>query len=248
MGSGKRRPNIRDISRQPPTDEERRAVRETMISADAPIVTAILGAALLEHELEQLLRPRFKRNDGPTWGKLTGDNGPLGTFSQKISIAYALGIADESLKDGLETVKNIRNQFAHAKKLIQFNHELIAKEIRGLVLPEKKKSSRYKDVEAIKNEPNPRNAFVLLCLHLYIALLEKGTARAKRQAKRMAQRSGYAHSKWSDILSAWKKASEARPAKPSGLYGADPNLQEGQSILGAFLESNRSAPDSEEAT
>jgi hypothetical protein len=63
MGGGKRPADLRSISRESPTPEEVAALREAMSSLSAPpLVVAILGAALLEHDIEQLLRPHFVHN------------------------------------------------------------------------------------------------------------------------------------------------------------------------------------------
>jgi len=39
--------------------------------------------------------------------------GPLATFAQRISIAYALGAIDKGTMDELRALKEIRNHFAH---------------------------------------------------------------------------------------------------------------------------------------
>ena len=67
---GKPKLKLRDLSRKWPTDEETAALVEHFASNSTPIVTAILGAALLEYELERMLRPRFRRQDEDTWKQM----------------------------------------------------------------------------------------------------------------------------------------------------------------------------------
>jgi hypothetical protein len=61
---------------------------------------------------------------------LVGDNGPLHSFYSKIVTGYALGIYDDGIRDNLHIVRNIRNAFAHSKKLIQFDHPAVVTELR----------------------------------------------------------------------------------------------------------------------
>ena len=126
---GKPKPKLRDLSRHPPTEEEKQALVDAVVSEN-PIATAILGAVFVEHELEMTLRGRLSKNDDDTWLALTGDEGPLGTFSKKITAAYALGVCDDITRSNLNIVRAIRNAFAHAKKLIDFDNELIASELK----------------------------------------------------------------------------------------------------------------------
>jgi hypothetical protein len=120
---GKIKPKLRDLSNLVLTREEEEALATAAVHAN-PTVTAIMGAVMVEHELEGLLRSRLSKKDDDTWSDLTLDNGPFGTFHKKINAAYALGIYDDTTKQNLNIVRNIRNAFAHSKKLIDFDHPL----------------------------------------------------------------------------------------------------------------------------
>jgi hypothetical protein len=68
---------------------------------------ALMAAAFLENELEKLLRKTLigtnKQKDD-----LFMFNGPLGTFSAKIKIAYASGLLSENNFHDLELIRKIR--------------------------------------------------------------------------------------------------------------------------------------------
>jgi hypothetical protein len=81
MGTIIMAPKLRDLSRLPPEYDELVALSDTFLKPQHPIPTAILGAVMVEHELDQLLRSKIKRNDGETWGMLTGDHGPVKLIS-----------------------------------------------------------------------------------------------------------------------------------------------------------------------
>jgi DNA-binding MltR family transcriptional regulator len=125
-----RKPKLRDLSRLPPEYDDLVALRGAFLKPQHPITTAILGAVMVEHELEQLLRSKLKHKDDKTWATLTSDNGPLNSFSSKIAIGYALGIYDQALLSDLHIVRNIRNAFAHPKKLIQFDDRAVVEELK----------------------------------------------------------------------------------------------------------------------
>jgi hypothetical protein len=81
------------------------------------------------------LRQRFPRIEEGLLQTMIGENGPFNTFDQKIITAFAFRIFDDATKDNLKIIKNIRNVFAHAKKLIDFDHELISAEFRKVKIP-----------------------------------------------------------------------------------------------------------------
>ena len=187
---GNPKPKLRDLSRKWPTGEESDALVEHLASSDAPIVIAILGAALVEHELEQMLRPRFRRQDDATWKELTSDNGPLGTFYMKITAGYAFGIYDDTIKDGLNTVRAIRNVFAHTKKLLNFSDELIVNELKKVTLPKQKRSVLYKHLSVYVRDATdgPQQAFTDLCLILATELVRKMTRITDSKARRLEKK------------------------------------------------------------
>lgn len=92
---GKTKLKLRDLSRHRPTLEETRQIVDALVDSP-PIVTAVLGATLIEQELDDLLRARFSRRDDETWKDLTDEKGPLSTFNSKIVAGYAFGIYDQT--------------------------------------------------------------------------------------------------------------------------------------------------------
>jgi hypothetical protein len=59
---------LHGLTRRPPTQEEARAASRAFFATDSsPIVAAILGQAIIETELEELLRDEFRHKDDGTW-------------------------------------------------------------------------------------------------------------------------------------------------------------------------------------
>src|SRR3546814_11533400 len=75
--------------------------------------------------LDELLTSHFSRRDEVTWSLLTGDGGPLGSFSNKILAAYAFGIITDLNKSNIATVRHIRNASAHTMAPLPFSHAAI---------------------------------------------------------------------------------------------------------------------------
>jgi DNA-binding MltR family transcriptional regulator len=125
-----RNPKLRDLSRLPPEYDDIIALNDAFLREQQPITTAILGAVMVEHELERLIRSKLKHQDNETWKMLIADNGPLRSFYTKIAMGYALGIYDKNMRGDLNIVRSIRNAFAHSKKLIQFDDLAVIGELR----------------------------------------------------------------------------------------------------------------------
>jgi DNA-binding MltR family transcriptional regulator len=165
---GKKKPKLRDYSDLVLSDEEKIALSAAASSIEQhPIVTAILGYVLVEHELDILLRRKFKRNDIVTWEELTDEKGPLRSFYAKITIGLALGIYPEKIAHDLHVVRVIRNAFAHSKKLLKFDDVLIVPELLSArSLPRRfKRELQKKSTDIIA-----KISFIIICFGLYISL------------------------------------------------------------------------------
>ena len=191
---GKKKPNLHDLSRLRLTDEERdKLVEQFLKHPSSPIVTAILGQALLENELDQLLRAHFARRDDDTWAKLTDERGPLATFYSKIVAAHAFGICNSVIRDCINTVRQIRNAFAHSKKPLDFSNELIIRELQTVSLPVGKRTKLYKDLSEVRefaasSHSNAQRNFIILCMIILNQLLDKQSVRMKAKKHRLTKR------------------------------------------------------------
>jgi|HubBroStandDraft_5_1064220.scaffolds.fasta_scaffold53754_1 DNA-binding MltR family transcriptional regulator len=188
---GVKKPKLRDYSHMVLTPDERTTISAIANSPDQnPIVTAILGYVLVEHELDLLLRPRFKRRDDETWQALQDERGPLRSFYAKIAVGHAFGIYDDKLRNDLDVIRTVRNAFAHSKKLLHFDDPLIVPELLSARLLAAKFK---KSLQSHLTKPLASACFVIICLRVQTALLRKqfraSQARAYRQAQKRQARS-----------------------------------------------------------
>ena len=79
----------------------------------------LAAAAFLDSVLAEMLIVRF--TNGRVGEKLVrGFNSPLGTFSSRITAAFALGLLAESEHKQLDRIRRIRNDFAHTFANVRF--------------------------------------------------------------------------------------------------------------------------------
>ena len=80
----------------------------------------LMAASYLEYQLEIVIK-KLLVNNLTTYEKLFDFNGPLGTFSSKIEMAYSLGLIGPKVRQDLNFLRKIRNSFAHEHKLLSFS-------------------------------------------------------------------------------------------------------------------------------
>jgi hypothetical protein len=193
---GKPKPSLRDLSITTLSGDELIKWVKSLRATDPPIVVAITLAAILEHELDALLRPRISRNNDDTWRLLTSENGPLRSFFTKILMGYALKIYDNEIKAYLDIIRNVRNAFAHARGVIDFDNELIVKELSKIKPPAKGKTWLRLGISRAISAPSGKASYIILGSTLLVYFQLKGAARThahvsylRRKERRLANSS-----------------------------------------------------------
>lgn len=90
---------------------------------------AILGGTFLEMCLEHILYAFLPEEKEAK--KLMEYNQPLGNFSNKISMVYCLGLIENVVREDLNLVRKIRNEFAH-NLYASFENEKVKSWCNGL--------------------------------------------------------------------------------------------------------------------
>ena len=180
------KPKLRSLITQSPSNEEITAVRAAFDNG-TPLEMAILAQAIIEHELETLLRAKFKKKDDSTWTRLTNHGAPLGTFSNKLIAGFAFGLYDEITLRNMNTVREIRNVFAHSKRLITFSEPAIVRALKEVSLPEKAATSKYKRLSWLAKDAqvDPKWAFQILCYIIFLDLSRAKTRLYRAQTRSM---------------------------------------------------------------
>lgn len=113
---------LKGLSRKVPKDDaEYLALIETLEGIESDRGCVLIAGSMLEAALEVALRSRIVVLAPKVIDSIFGYEAPLGTFSAKISVAYAFGLIDSDINDDLTRIRLIRNAFAHAKVAIDFS-------------------------------------------------------------------------------------------------------------------------------
>ncbi len=101
------------------------------LSAESDRGCVLFAAAYLEEALKDLLCCSLVKNKHIE-NDLFDGTAPLATFSAKIKFAYYLGKISAVSRRDLDTIRAIRNNFAHSPKVISFTEQSIADRCKNL--------------------------------------------------------------------------------------------------------------------
>lgn len=86
----------------------------------------LIFSTFLEERIEDLFKSHLLHLDSKkTEDAVFGSNGPLGTFGNRITLAYQLGWLSKETKLRLDAFRKIRNEFAHNAFRISFSDKKI---------------------------------------------------------------------------------------------------------------------------
>jgi len=97
-------------------------------------VVALLGQSIIDRRLETAIKGRW-RNTGNIFESLFEPSGPLGSFSARIRIGFAISLYGKEAYNDLRRINRIRNAFAHKLHAKHFNTQSIRDHANALVLP-----------------------------------------------------------------------------------------------------------------
>jgi hypothetical protein len=130
---GKKPRTIDDLSRAwPASKDEYERISHELETAHHR-AAAIMASVSVENALEYALTFRFGSlanvSDVSMFEGLFRYPKPLSSFAAKIEIGYATGVYGLLTRDDLNTIRKIRNAFAHATIIIDFDTPEIANEV-----------------------------------------------------------------------------------------------------------------------
>ena len=96
----------------------------------------IASAAILDNQLERVLKKAMRPLSKKMHKRLFESFGPLSDLASKILMAYALRIISVEIYDELEKIRQIRNEFAHSSEILNFDSKQIAPKFLALKKPQ----------------------------------------------------------------------------------------------------------------
>lgn len=92
----------------------------------------VLNVAAFAEDTLELLLLAYLREESQAIKLVSGFNAPLGTFSARVKAAFALGLLLQDGYETLETLRKIRNKFAHNWKGVSLDRDDIKSQINRL--------------------------------------------------------------------------------------------------------------------
>lgn len=134
----------------------------------------------LETALKRILRP------GKETDALFDFEAPLGSFSGKIKLCFAMRLFGTKTQHDFELIRQLRNGFAHSRHPLDFNTLPVAGMCKHLMLPDEhigympsKIPSAYlkQGNKEAKDLANPKTRYVTACNIITVALMHFGRPR-----------------------------------------------------------------------
>lgn len=85
-------------------------------NAESPRGAVMVACAYLDEQLRGII-DAYLVEDSDKGVLLDGFNAPLGTFSARIKAAHCLGLISDEERDDCDTLRKIRNEFAHSHRV-----------------------------------------------------------------------------------------------------------------------------------
>ncbi|WP_157637640.1 hypothetical protein [Burkholderia ubonensis] len=111
------------------------AVKEEFAGA-SDRAAAIVAAAFLDDILKELLTDFLVPAKNPADNKkLLSAQGPLGSFSARITMAHRLGLISDWERRAIDTIRDVRNDFAHVTEGVSFATQSIRDRVKNIEAP-----------------------------------------------------------------------------------------------------------------
>lgn len=120
-------------------------------------IAAIIASTSVENQLSALLRSKLVKLTRTQDNELFGQTGALGNHGVRIKLAYAMGLFGKKTLDDLETIRLIRNAFAHSPRALWFSTKSISPACDKLtVINRTQEISKIKTLDLPLDSPRKR--------------------------------------------------------------------------------------------
>lgn len=140
---------------------------------------AIVGAEYIDELLKGLLRAFFI-DDEKSVADVLEYQGPIGTFSARIDLAFLIGLISENERRTLNLIRKIRNKFSHFSRHIDFEVSPVKDWCLDLdEMPKTAKAIFGKHIDF--SDPATRFIVTVICLVLIFNEREKEISRREKR-------------------------------------------------------------------
>lgn len=163
------------------------------LNSSSDRAVGILSGSVLDENLRKILI-NFLIDDKNLKKDFLGNQGVLNTFDSRIKACYYMGLIDDIEYKNLETIRKIRNKFAHTFEYIDFDTQAISDLCKNLYIPISKycpTENIFKDNEVLDFDINPfssnstaRERFLKTFEYLYLLLATRLTEIKPKKLKK----------------------------------------------------------------
>jgi hypothetical protein len=160
-------------------DRDMQDAMEKEFYGESDRACGILFPSWVELLIERAIQDQL-RHDAPT---VFDYEGPLGNFSAKIMMAYAMGLFGMKTNHDLRLIRTIRNEFAHCQLPLRFDIPEVKGVCDHLMLPDIEEVRvmppylyRLPDdrTESWYDQEHPKTRFVICCYTIIYQLFKSG--------------------------------------------------------------------------
>lgn len=146
------------------------------LKSESDRALAIVSLAYIDDKMQELMSSAFVKDSPVALGKLFDGFGPLANFASRLRIAAALGWISKETYAALESLRKIRNEFAHRPFISSYDDPEIARLVDSMD-PQEKALADFAAHGRSYKPLNRREAFYLrIGLILFRVLGELATA------------------------------------------------------------------------
>lgn len=128
--------NFKEATKREPSEKDLEELESEMYGVSDRTAVITLVAYLewvFSRYIQSCMRPTLNSDEKKA---LFDYNGPLGTFSSQIAVAYGLGLMGKVTRDDMELLRVIRNGAAHSTRAFSFEAPETIAICRALKLPD----------------------------------------------------------------------------------------------------------------
>ncbi len=116
---------------------------------------AIVSAAYFDECLSKLFALHIDKSSQNVFRSITDFNGPLGTFSSRIDMAFGFSLISKKSHQRLNSIRKIRNRFAHTPFHFSFNSEIVKILIQAIDINHKRFVDEIRKSKKIRAKTKP---------------------------------------------------------------------------------------------
>lgn len=94
------------------------------LNSESPRGAVLIACSFIAEQLREIISA-YLVEDSDSGQLLEGFNAPLGTFSARAMCAHCLGLVSDTERDDCDTLRRIRNEFAHNHKATFTNPKIV---------------------------------------------------------------------------------------------------------------------------